>query len=88
MTLPGVDTTIVLPAGYGVVTNNEYNRRGSLVSFDFTPYGGDTPRLAEIQFFSEASIRTFTERCAASGGFCFEGDYPDLERYRRAKGSR
>jgi hypothetical protein len=62
-----------------MVTNNEFNRRGALVSFDFTPYGGDLPRLAEIQFFSEASIRTFLDRCADSGGFCFEGDYPDLE---------
>jgi len=85
--LSGVGATVVLPAGYGVVTNNEYNRRGSLVSFDFTPYGGDTPRLAEIQFFSEASIRTFQERCANSGGFCFEGDYPDADRYLAQKAS-
>jgi hypothetical protein len=83
--LPGVGATIVLPAGYGVVTNNEYNRRGSLVSFDFTPYGGEGPRFAEIQFFSEASIRTFSDRCAIGGGFCFEGDYPDLERYYAQK---
>jgi hypothetical protein len=83
--LPGVGATIVLPAGYGVVTNNEYNRRGSLVSFDFTPYGGPSPRFAEIQFFSEASIRTFHERCAGSGGFCFEGDYPDVDRYHAQK---
>jgi hypothetical protein len=77
--LPGLPLMLLLPSGYGVATNTEYLRRGSFVSFDFTPYGRDLPRLAEIQFFSEASIRAFEERCTTD--FCFEGDYPDEERY-------
>jgi hypothetical protein len=81
--LPGLPVTILVPAGYGVATNTEYLRRGSLVSFDFTPFGGEMPRLAEIQFFSEASLRAFEERCIRD--FCFEGDYPDVERYRAEK---
>ena len=76
--LPGLPVTIVAPAGYGVVKNGEYLRRGSYISFDFTPYS-EPPRLYEIQFFSEASLRAFEERCTSD--FCFEGDYPDLERY-------
>jgi hypothetical protein len=78
--LPGLSVTVLLPAGYGVATNTEYLRRGSLVSFDFTPYGGDLPRLAEIQFFSEASLQVFDERCTTDP--CFEGDFPDVARYR------
>ena len=39
--LPVLPVTIVLPAGYGVMTNGEYLRRGSFISFDFTPYGGE-----------------------------------------------
>jgi len=81
--LPGVGATIVLPEGYSVLTNNEYNRRGSLVSFDVAPADRAAPYLGEIQFFSESSLRTFQERCDVGGwGYCFEGDYPDLDRFR------
>jgi hypothetical protein len=81
--LPGLPVTVLLPAGYGVTTNTEYLRRGSIVSFDFTPYDRELPRLAEIQFFSEASLQAFEERCTTD--FCFEGDYPNVERYRAQK---
>lgn len=84
--LPGVEATLVLPEGYGVFTNNEFNRRGSLVSFDLAAAHRTTPYLGEIQFFTERSLRNFQERCDAGGGeFCFEGDYPDLERYQAHK---
>lgn len=34
-------------------------RGADRLSLDFTLYGGDLPRLSEVQFFSEASIRAF-----------------------------
>jgi hypothetical protein len=82
-TLPELELQIRVPVGYDVIKNNEPNRRGSFVSFDFVRTGeSETPYLYEIQFFSEASIRDFTMNCQEP---CFFGDYPDLERYRGQK---
>jgi hypothetical protein len=78
-----------------LVKGDEENRRGSFVHYKFVPFGdfipatnpyfsSQPPYFYEIQFFDEESIGTFLNNCAKSdlGGMpCFEGDYPDLDRY-------
>jgi hypothetical protein len=79
--LPEPDLRVQVPAVYRIVRNSEEGRRGSFISYDFAG-ASELPRLYEIQFFSEDSIRRFTESCEAP---CFFGDYPDLTRYRAQK---
>jgi hypothetical protein len=76
-----VSIELCFPDGYLLFKNTEVNRRGSFVSYDFQPLDGyQTPYLKELQFFSEASITEFINRCDANTP-CFFDDYPDLERY-------
>ncbi len=83
--LEEVPVTLILPAGYTLTKSNEANRRGSFVSYDFTPPDNfQTPYLQEIQFFTEGSIRDFIATCIGDYP-CFFGDYPDLERYFRQR---
>jgi hypothetical protein len=83
LSIPEPELQLQVPAGYGIVKSTEEGRRGSFVSYNFT---GDTarPHLYEIQFFSEESIRRFTESCGQDAP-CFYGDYPDLARYQGQK---
>jgi len=58
--LPGLPVTILLPAGYGVATNTEYLRRGSLVSFDFLishPTVGNCPAWPRSSSFPRLRSR-------------------------------
>jgi len=72
---------VCLPDGYSASKSSEQNRRGSFVSYDLEPAdGAEMPYLAELQFFTEASIDRFTRDCGLESP-CFFGDYPDLERY-------
>jgi hypothetical protein len=78
-----VPLIVTVPESYALRKNSEYRRRGSFVSYDFRLSGEFSyPYLQEIQLFSEESIREFTENCT---GFCFEGDFPDLERYHEQR---
>jgi hypothetical protein len=79
LSLPEPELMLQVPAGYEIVRNSEEGRRGSFASYDFVG-ASELPHLFEIQFFSEDSIRRFTENCDAP---CFFGDYPDLARYQR-----
>jgi hypothetical protein len=81
--IPEVSATAVVPSEYILARSGEAHRRGSFVSYDFIPGAGETPRFAEIQFFSAESIRAFAVPCAAT--ICFEGDYPTPERYEGEK---
>ncbi len=79
-TISEASMKIALPKGLSLHKSNEENRRGSFVSYDFE-YSGErkTPYFSEIQFFSPESIKKFTDGC--QDDFCFEGDYPDTQRY-------
>lgn len=82
-TIPEAQTKIAIPNGYTITKNNEENRRGSFISFDF--YQEDSlPLFQEIQFFSDSSIKKFNENCKKDSP-CFFGDYPDLTRYNGQK---
>jgi hypothetical protein len=83
LSLPEPELRLQVPAGYEIVRNGEEGRRGSFVSYDFRG-AAELPHLYEIQFFSEDSIRRFTESCDADAP-CFSGDYPDPARYQRQK---
>ncbi len=78
--IPEAGLSVRLPKKYSLEKNNEPNRRGSFVSYDVTQASGTaTPKLTEVQFFSEASIQAFAKTCETT--LCFEGDVPDLSRY-------
>jgi hypothetical protein len=62
----------------------EEDRRGLFTSYTFSPYHTTAPILQEVQFFSEDSIRAFNKRICAIGS-CFEGDFPDVQRYLQQK---
>ena len=82
--IPEAGIKVIFPKSYSISKNNETNRRGSFVSYDFKPSGNyQTPDLYELQFFSEESIRNFTKSCEDT--MCFEGDFPDLARYTGQK---
>lgn len=74
---------ISFPDEYTITKNNETNRRGSFVSYDFS-YKSQLPTFQEIQFFNENSIKKFTAGCGVDTP-CFFGDYPDLETYNGQK---
>jgi hypothetical protein len=89
--IPEIPVTISVPFNYTLVKNDEPNRRGSFVSYNFSQtlvispsrdsyFPAEPPYLYEIQFFSEESIRQFLARCPIRLR-CFEGDYPDAQRY-------
>jgi hypothetical protein len=89
--IPEVPATVYIPLNYTLIKNDEPNRRGSFVSYNFSQtlvigpsqdsyFPAEPPYFYEIQFFSRDSISQFLERCSASP-HCFEGDYPDLARY-------
>jgi hypothetical protein len=81
LAVPEVAITVCLPGGYSASRSAEQNRRGSLVSYDLEPAEDrETPYLAELQFFTEASIGRFIRDCGSDYP-CFFGDYPDLDRY-------
>lgn len=73
-----------IPCPYTTVTTKEQGRRGSVASYSFIPYFERLPGLDEIQFFTEQSIRDFNNQVCEIG-YCFEGDYPDVERYTRQR---
>ncbi len=76
-----VGIKIIFPDEYTITKKREKNRRGSFVSYDFS-YQNKMPSFDEIQFFSEESIRNFTDDCGeGADSICFMGDYPTLERY-------
>jgi hypothetical protein len=86
-----IPITMAVPYNYTLVKNDEPNRRGSLVSYNFSQtlvispsqdsyFPAEPPYFYEIQFFSEESISQFFSRCPVPLR-CFEGDYPDLTRY-------
>jgi hypothetical protein len=78
---PEVPVKVCLPRGYSISRSAEQNRRGSLVSYHLAPAeGSETPYLTELQFFTKASIKRFTQNCEQDSP-CFFGDYPDLTRY-------
>jgi hypothetical protein len=91
--------TIHFPGNYALVKGDEENRRGSFLHYKFEPSGdfmpandpyfaAQPPYFYEVQFFDEGSISGFLQRCATldlDGMACFEGDYPDLERYYAQK---
>ena len=81
--IPEVGIEIVFPREYTISKSTETNRRGSFVSYDFG-YKSPLPAFQEIQFFSEASVKQFTDNCDVDSP-CFFGDYPDLERYNNQK---
>jgi hypothetical protein len=78
--LPDVALSITIPYPYKPVKSTEVGRRGSFVSYDFVSNLTSLPSLREIQFFSENSIREFTSQICEIGP-CFEGDFPDLQRF-------
>ena len=83
-TIPEVGIKASFPNSNTLSKNNEPNRRGSFVSYDFQQSGNyQPPSLYELQFFSEESIRNFAKSCENT--MCFEGDYPDLTRYSGQK---
>jgi len=77
--ITGSVVTLSYPADYTIKKDTEQNRRGSFVSYDFEAQNAPEVHLAEIQFFTRASISEFLTRC--EDNFCFEGDYPDLQRF-------
>ena len=82
--IPEVGIKVSFPNNYSLTKNNETNRRGSFVSYDFQQSGNyQTPHLYELQFFSEESIRNFAKSCEDT--MCFDGDFPDLTRYSGQK---
>lgn len=83
-TIPEAGIKVSFPDKYSLTKNDELNRRGSFVSYDFQQSGNyQTPNLYELQFFSEESIRNFAKECENT--LCFEGDYPDIARYSGQK---
>jgi hypothetical protein len=89
--IPEIPVTIYIPYNYTLVKNDEPNRRGSFVSYNFSQtlvispshdsyFPAEPPYLYEIQFFSEESISQFLARCPIRLR-CFEGDSPDAARY-------
>jgi hypothetical protein len=89
--VPEIPVTIYIPYNYTLVKNDEPNRRGSFVSYNFSQtlvispshdsyFPAEPPYFYEIQFFSEESISQFFARCPVPLR-CFEGDYPDVARY-------
>jgi hypothetical protein len=98
--IPEFPVTVFFPENYSLVKNDEQNRRGSVVSYDFIQTGeflpsdapghwpSPRPYFDEIQFFTEASITNFVAYCATfeSGEPpCFNGQYPDLDTYHGQK---
>lgn len=93
--IPEIPVTIYVPYNYTLVKNDELNRRGSVVSYNFSQtvvispsqnsyFPAEPPYFFEIQFFSEESISQFLAKCSIQP-LCFEGDYPDLARYSGQK---
>ncbi len=93
--IPEVPITVFIPFNYTLVKNDEPNRRGSFVSYNFSQtlvispshdsyFPAEPPYFYEIQFFSEESISQFLARCPIRLR-CFEGDYPDVARYMGQK---
>jgi hypothetical protein len=93
-TISEVPVTVVIPYNYTLIKNDEPDRRGSFISYNFSqtlvvspsqdPYfPSEPPYFYEIQLFSEASISQFADRMAKCPvkPECWEGDYPDLARY-------
>ncbi len=72
------ETKILFPEGYEIKKDQEKNRRGSFVSYEFAYQ--KTPYFNEIQFFSKESIK----QCALKDP-CFFDDFPDLERYNNQR---
>jgi len=84
ITVENPNIKIHFPNDYSIEKNQERNRRGTYLSYDFRKAGEYTfPNLYELQFFSEESIRDFTSDCGegTDNSICFMGDYPTLERY-------
>ena len=81
--IPEIGIKIVFPNEYAITKNNEDNRRGSFVSYNFN-YKSPPPAFQEIQLFNEKSIKQFIEKCDANSP-CFFDDYPNLERYNGQK---
>lgn len=78
--IPEIGIKVDFPNDYSLEKNSEPNRRGSFVSYDFKQLEKyQTPRLYELQFFSEESIENFIKSCENT--LCFDGDYPDLTTY-------
>lgn len=73
---------------YEVSRSTEKNRRGSEITYNFTPQNGyksvSSPYLAELQIHTENSIKSFNEYCDTVE-LCFEGDYPNLTNYNQEK---
>jgi hypothetical protein len=82
--LDDLSISIQLPSPYVPVKSTEEGRRGTFISYDMKPYLRDLPALREVQFFSEESIREYNSHICAIGP-CFEGDFPDLNRYLEQK---
>ncbi|MDD4762079.1 MAG: hypothetical protein PHZ25_03610 [Candidatus Pacebacteria bacterium] len=84
--LTEVKINVSFPSNYSLIKNNEINRRGSFMSYNFKKSENyQTPYLYELQFFSEKSIKNFTKNCEKENTLCFEGDYPSLARYFEQK---
>jgi hypothetical protein len=84
MTIPEADATVMFPDTYSLTKNTEPTRRGSFVSYDFKrPENSSSPYFYEIDFFSQKSIADFEKTCEFT--LCFEGDYPDTDRYAGQK---
>lgn len=89
--IPEIPATIYVPYNYTLVKNDELDRRGAFVSYNFSQtvivspsqnsyFPAEPPYFFEIQFFSQESISQFLARCSIQPQ-CFEGDYPNLARY-------
>ncbi|WP_423225022.1 hypothetical protein [Candidatus Amarolinea aalborgensis] len=89
--IPEIPIIVSIPFNYALVKNEEPNRRGSFVSYNFSQtlvispshdsyFPAEPPYFHEIQFFSQESISQFLARCPIRLR-CFEGDYPDVARY-------
>ncbi len=84
--IPELNIKIGYPDPYFLMTDLEENRRGSFTHYIWDNPGRSMPgyteggvQFSEIQFFSRESIEKFNAECAET--MCFEGDFPDVERY-------
>jgi len=94
--IPEISTTVILPPGYTLRENlEEPNRRGTFAAYWFDQVTNEDPLdasqrvfpyFAEIQLFTDESIRDFEQYCEELATehpevACFYGDFPSLERY-------
>lgn len=84
--IPELNIKISYPDPYFLMSDLEENRRGSFMHYIWDNPGRNMPGyidsgvgLSEIQFFSRESIEKFNAECEVT--LCFEGDFPDVERY-------